>query len=196
MSEYVTATIHPDNGAALYRHLAVFAFSGFVRDGLGVVALHETQFARGADGIEATVVYVPWSAEGSVLPPAATELVQEYRPRRGLLLAMVSRDQTATITTLTATQLGSTPESLYRATIQRATGVAFLPAAVLRMRERIAEHEPGYVLLDRVVGAEMLFHRADQDEDGDIVATGEEFRAHVDFVGAFEDTGISMLEDA
>jgi hypothetical protein len=73
----------------------------------------------------------------------------------------------------------------------RGQHVPFVPRAVLQLRDSAAGLAPGYYVFIEERKAEMVLARVEEDEDGDLVATGVRHRAHVNSKQAFAACGLT-----
>jgi hypothetical protein len=88
--------------------------------------------------------------------------------------------------------MGSTPKMLFEEAIKRQQHVPILPGIVVRLKDCVGDIEPGWFVFLGEEKSDMILSRAGEDEDGDVVATEEVHRVHVDFRDALEVTVISI----
>ena len=107
---------------------------------------------------------------------------------------MVDSEGKATVLTLNAAEhMGSTPKMLFEEAIKKHQHVPILPGIVVRLKDYAGDIEPGWFVFLGEEKSDMILSRAGEDEDGDVVATKEVHRVHVDFWEQFEATRIRVM---
>ena len=109
---HITAT----DGYQFHRHLALFSYSGYLADGIGVVSLLQGNFTQHADGtVEARVSYIAHSKHADTFPPKLAAHVKRYDPCNAFILSIMGDDGQATILEIKGEDVvGVTPEELWR----------------------------------------------------------------------------------
>jgi len=158
------------------------------------VIVTEGEFRVHGEGrVEAALTYIPFSQDAD-LPDEVIEQINDYDPELQCAFAMVDSEGKATVLTLNAAEhMGSTPKMLFEEAITRQQHVPILPGIVVRLKDCVGDIEPGWFVFLGEEKSEMILSRAGEDEDGDVVATEEVHRVHVDFGEHFEATGIKVV---
>ena len=174
---YIKAT----DGTEFHRQVAVFGYSEYIRHERGLVLIVEGGFRKHADGgVEATLRYVALEEEPGLVPTEVVPMVKEYDPQRECVLAMIDGTGKATCVTLTARQTGATPKHLLEEAIKAQQHVPILPGTVVRVTDWTAGIDPGLYVFLGEEKSEMALSVVGEDEGGNIVATDEIHRVHVD----------------
>ena len=188
-----TIHIQATDGRVFHRQVAIFAYSEYIRCQRGVVLILEGAFRKRADGgVEATLRYAALKGEPEVLPPEIVPMVKEYDPDQECVLAMVDSTGKATCITLTARQMGATPKHLFEEAIKAQQHVPVLPGTVVRVTDWTAGIDPGLYVFLGEEKSEMALSVVGEDEDGNIAATDDIHRVHVDYRDALEVTRLRI----
>ena len=191
----MTQTIHinASDGTDFYQQIATFAYGSYVLHGSGAVIVTEGEFRVHGEGrVEAALTCIPFSQDAD-LPDEVIEQINDYDPELQCVFAMVDSEGKATVLTLNAAEhMGSTPKMLFEEAIKRQQHVPILPGIVVRLKDCVGDIEPGWFVFLGEEKSDMILSRAGEDEDGDVVATKEVHRVHVDFWEQFEATRISI----
>ena len=191
----MTQTIHinASDGTDFYQKIATFAYGSYVLHGSGAVIVTEGEFRVHGEGrVEAALTYIPFSQDAD-LPDEVISQINDYDPELQCVFAMVDSEGKATVLTLNAAEhMGSTPKMLFEEAIKRQQHVPILPGTVLRLKDCVGDIEPGWFVFLGEEKSDMILSRAGEDEDGDMVATEEVHRVHVDFWEQFEATRIRV----
>ena len=192
----MTQTIHinASDGTDFYQQIATFAYGSYVLHGSGAVIVTEGEFRVHGEGrVEAALTYIPFSQDAD-LPDEVIEQINDYDPELQCVFAMVDSEGKATVLTLNAAEhMGSTPKMLFEEAIKRQQHVPILPGIVVRLKDCVGDIEPGWFVFLGEEKSDMILSRAGEDEDGDVVATKEVHRVHVDFWEQFQATGIRVM---
>ena len=191
----MATTIHTRaaDGRDFHRQVAIFGYGEYVRRQRGVVLLAEGEFRKHADGsITATLTYVAVQEEPGLLPPEVVPMVREYDPDRECVLCMVETTGKATCITLTARRTGATPKHLFEEALTARQHVPILPGTVVRVTDWTAGIDPGLYVFLREEKSEMALSPVGEDGNGNMAATDEIHRVHVDYRDALEVTRLSI----
>ena len=185
--------IQASDGHDFYRQVATYAYSEFMRKGVGAVVIAEGHFQVFGDGqIEAVLLYVPYTDDSEILPPEAEQQIDAYNPDRECVLALADGNGEGSCLTLTANQMGSSPKTLFEEAIRNQQHVPIVPGTVVKLCNGPDDIEPGFFVFLGEQKSEMVISRAGEDEDGDIVPTDDIHRIHVDYRDAVEATEIRV----
>ena len=153
----MTQTIHinASDGTDFYQQIATFAYGSYALHGSGAVIVTEGEFRVHGEGRgEAALAYIPFSQEAE-LPDEVIEQINDYDPELECIFAMVDSEGKATVLTLNAQKLDSTPKRLYEESIKSQQLVPSPPGTVVPIPS------------DTVIRLNMILSRAGEDEDGD-----------------------------
>ena len=192
----VTIHIKASDDTEFYQQIAAFAYGSYAQHGFGAVVITQGEFLKNNGGnIEAHVMYVPHSEDEALLPEEAIEFINDYDPERECVLAMVESTGKATCITLTAQQMGSNPKRLFEEAIKIQQHVPVISGTLVRLKESIGDVDPGFLVFLGEDKSEMILARVGEDDEGDVVATDEVHRVHMDYWEYFRATGITMFSD-
>ena len=156
--------IQASDGRDFYRQVATYAYSEFMRNGVGAVAITEGHFQVFGDGhIEAMLLYVPYTDDSQFLPPEASEQVDQYDPERECVLAILDANEKGTCVTLTAERLGSLPKTLFEEAIKTQQHVPIVPGTVVKLRNGPDDIEPGFFVFLGEQKSVMVLARVGED---------------------------------
>ena len=133
----MTQTIHinASDGTDFYQQIATFAYGSYVLHGSGAVIVTEGEFRVHGEGrVEAALTYIPFSQEAE-LPDEVIEQINDYDPELECIFAMVDSEGKATVLTLNAQKLDSTPKRLYE---EMSSGLRLTEGPVSENEEHIA----------------------------------------------------------
>ena len=184
--------IQSTDGTDFYRQVATFAYASSIQHGFGAVVVTEGEFGTYGDGrVAANLEYVSYSLDAD-LPSSVMALIEDYDPELECVFAMVDGTGEATCVTLTARQTGATPKRLFEEAIRARQHVPVLPGTVVRVTDWTAGIDPGLYVFLGEQRSEMALSLVGEDEAGNIVATDDIHRVHVDFRDSLEVTGIKI----
>ena len=187
----ITIHIHARDGRDFHRQIAIFGYSAYIGHQRGAVLIMEDGFRKRANGgIEATVTYV--ALKSAVLPQEVVPTVKEYDPERACVFGIVDGTGKATCIMLSASRTGATPKHLFEQAITAQQHVPILPGTIVRVTDCTVGIDPGLYVFLGEDKSEMALSVVGGDRDGNIVATDDIHRVHVDYGDALEVTSIRI----
>ena len=171
------------NGHEFHRQLALFAYTGFLDHGFGIVEIRQDAYEQHPDGsVDAEVQYIPYGPNAGETPSEALELLDEYNPRESFILCIRDASDACEVVTLEGQKQGATPEGVYLESLKQARKVQLVPGQVVQLKEQALDVQAGWYVFEKQQGGWLVLAVAGMDEDeGHIVATGEQVRLHVDY---------------
>ena len=120
--------INASNGHAFHRQLALFAYTGFLDHGFGIVEIRQDAYEQHPDGsVEAEAQYIPYGPNADKMSSEVLELLDEYDPKESFILCIRDASDACTAVTLEGQTQGATPEGVYLEALKQARKVQ-LPA--------------------------------------------------------------------
>jgi hypothetical protein len=193
-SNHIQAT----NGYEFHRQLALFAYTGFLDHGFGIVEIRQDAYEQHPNGsVEAEAQYIPYGPNADKMSSEVLELLDEYDPKESFILCIRNASDACTAVTLEGQTQGATPEGVYLEALKQARKVQLVPGQVVQLKEQALDVSPGWYVFEKQRGGWLVLSVAGMDEDeGDIVTTDERVRLHIDYVELLQPTDMNVRDDA